>query len=145
MEPASPALEGGFSTAAPPGQSPNSFFVELLTWATQCALRKEGPSAPTYMVIPTLHLLTLPSCSYKPSGYLVKNADVDLGGLRWGLRACLPDKVPGEAAAVGVWTMSRVSRLQSRMDQAGDGAHGVQGRRYAGKGGDHSLDEVSPA
>ena len=135
MEPASPALEGGFSTAAPPGQSPNSFFVELLTWATQCALRKEGPSTPTYVVIPTLHLLTLPSCSYKPSGYLVKNADVDLGGLRWGLRACLPDKVPGEAAAVGVWTM----------DQAGDGAHGVQGRRYAGKGGDHSLDEVSPA
>ena len=91
------------------------------------------------------HLLTLPSCSCKPTGELVKNGDMDLGGLRWDLKACLPDKVPGEAAAAGVWTVSRVSRLQSRMDQAGDGAHGVQARRCAGKGGDHSLAEVCPA
>lgn len=74
-------------------------------------MRKEGLSILTYVVIPALHLLTLSLCSYKPTGDLVKNADMDLGGLRWGLRACLPNKVPGEATAAGVWTVSRVSRL----------------------------------
>lgn len=128
-----------------PGQAPESFFIELLTRATLCALRKEGLSATTYVVIRALHLLTLPSRSYKPTEDLVKNADVDLGGLRWGLRACFPDKVPGEATAAGVWTVSRVSRLWSRMGQAGDGARGVHARRYAGKGGDHPLDEACPA
>lgn len=106
-----PCLGGWIPNHCTPGQAPDSIFIELLTRATLCALRKEGLSTPTYVVIPSLHLLTLPLCSYRPTGDLVKNADVDLGGLRWGLRACFPDKVPGEATAAGVWTVPRVSRL----------------------------------